>query len=60
MAQGLLLMGGCLYAGAASAQNDNLVLHYNRPAEYFEEALVIGNGTMGPSSMAAHNATCSR
>ena len=24
-----------------------LVLHYNRPAEYFEEALVIGNGTMG-------------
>ncbi|CCX61922.1 putative uncharacterized protein [Bacteroides sp. CAG:598] len=47
MAQGLLLMGGCLYAGAASAQNDNLVLHYNRPAEYFEEALVIGNGTMG-------------
>lgn len=24
-----------------------MVLHYNRPAEYFEEALVIGNGTMG-------------
>ena len=23
------------------------VLHYNRPADYFEEALVIGNGTMG-------------
>ena len=22
-------------------------LHYDRPAEYFEEALVIGNGTMG-------------
>ena len=22
-------------------------LHYNRPAEYFEEALPIGNGTMG-------------
>ena len=22
-------------------------LHYNRPAEFFEEALVIGNGTMG-------------
>ena len=22
-------------------------LHYERPAEYFEEALVIGNGTMG-------------
>ena len=23
------------------------VLHYDRPAQYFEEALVIGNGTMG-------------
>lgn len=22
-------------------------LHYNRPADYFEEALPIGNGTMG-------------
>ena len=29
-----------------SAQ-ENLILHYNRPADYFEEALVIGNGTMG-------------
>ena len=45
--QGLLLMGGCLYADAAGAQENELVLHYNRPAEYFEEALVIGNGTMG-------------
>lgn len=45
--QVLALACGCLYAGAVSAQNDNLVLHYNRPAEYFEEALVIGNGTMG-------------
>ena len=27
----------------ASAQT----LHYNKPAEFFEEALVIGNGTMG-------------
>ena len=24
-----------------------LKLHYDRPAEYFEEALVIGNGQMG-------------
>ena len=23
------------------------VLHYDRPAEYFEEALPIGNGTIG-------------
>ncbi len=29
-----------------SAQ-ENLELHYNRPATFFEEALVIGNGTMG-------------
>ena len=32
-----------LPAMAAEAQT----LHYNKPAEYFEEALVIGNGTMG-------------
>ena len=25
----------------------NMKLHYDRPAEYFEEALVIGTGTMG-------------
>ena len=25
----------------------NLTLHYDRPAQYFEEALVIGNGTQG-------------
>ena len=24
----------------------NMKLHYDRPAEYFEEALVIGNGTI--------------
>lgn len=34
----------CALVGATlSAQT----LHYNRPAKYFEEALVIGNGTMG-------------
>lgn len=27
--------------------NNRLTLRYDRPAEYFEEALVIGNGTMG-------------
>lgn len=26
---------------------NNLTLQYNRPAEFFEEALVIGNGTLG-------------
>lgn len=30
----------------ATAQQP-LTLHYDRPAKYFEEALVIGNGTMG-------------
>jgi alpha-L-fucosidase 2 len=29
------------------ADNKNLQLHYNRPADYFEETLVIGNGTLG-------------
>ena len=31
---------------------ENMKLHYERPAEYFEEALVIGNGTMGATYMA--------
>lgn len=33
----------CSLSAVATAQT----LHYNRPAEYFEEALVIGNGTLG-------------
>lgn len=39
----------CLgFAANAPADNTNrLTLHYDRPAEHFEEALVIGNGTMG-------------
>ena len=32
---------------SVSAQTPGLCLHYDRPAEFFEEALVIGNGTMG-------------
>ena len=31
----------------AKEGNKNLKLNYDRPAEYFEETLVIGNGTMG-------------
>ena len=31
----------------AMMQANAQTLHYNRPAEYFEEALPIGNGTMG-------------
>ena len=31
----------------AKADERPLKLQYDRPAEYFEEALVIGNGQMG-------------
>lgn len=31
----------------AQENTGNLVLRYDSPAEHFEEALVIGNGTMG-------------
>lgn len=33
--------------GTTTKENNRLTLHYDRPAEHFEEALVIGNGTMG-------------
>ena len=39
----VILMKLCLVTLTVSAQT----LHYNKPAEFFEEALVIGNGTMG-------------
>ena len=32
---------------AAQEKSSNLTLRYDRPATYFEETLVIGNGTMG-------------
>lgn len=38
-----LALAGALSAPAA----DSLVLHYDRPARFFEEALVIGNGNIG-------------
>ncbi len=31
----------------AEEKGEELWLHYDRPADYFEEALVIGNGTLG-------------
>lgn len=31
----------------ANSPANDLLLHYDRPADFFEEALVIGNGTMG-------------
>lgn len=36
-----------LLSTVGSAEENPLVLYYNRPADFFEEALVIGNGTMG-------------
>ena len=32
---------------AKGYEYNSLTLHYDRPAEYFEEALPIGNGTQG-------------
>ena len=32
---------------AAVAQNEDLVLRYDRPATFFEESLVLGNGNLG-------------
>jgi len=44
------LLGGvlaavCMLTGSANA--NELKLRYDRPARYFEEALVIGNGSIG-------------
>ncbi len=41
---GAWMVSSALFAGE---QPHELRLHYDRPADYFEEALVIGNGTMG-------------
>lgn len=38
---------GCSCMLGAQTKTNGLMLRYDRPAEYFEEALVIGNGTMG-------------
>ena len=36
-----MLLAGC------NNQPEDLVLHYDKPAEFFEEALPIGNGRLG-------------
>lgn len=38
---------GCSCMLMAQEKTTGLTLRYDRPAEYFEEALVIGNGTLG-------------
>ena len=40
---GMMVMGAAVAAGA----EPGLRLHYDRPAQYFEETLVIGNGRIG-------------
>jgi len=42
----LLIISIVLMSLSIKAQ-DNLTLHYDRPAEYFEESLLIGNGRLG-------------
>lgn len=41
------VFAGTALNGFAGSGPAGLCLHYNRPADYFEEALVIGNGTLG-------------
>lgn len=48
MTIGLWAFGcGCSCVLMAQEKSTDLTLRYDRPAEYFEESLVIGNGTMG-------------
>lgn len=42
------LFAGLLFENMVTAQSDH-ILWYNQPAQYFEESLVLGNGTMGVS-----------
>lgn len=42
-----LFLAALLAGTAAFAQNGELILWYDRPAGFFEEALVIGNGRLG-------------
>lgn len=41
----IAIAAGMLITLSATAQSE--LLHYNKPAQYFEEALPIGNGTQG-------------
>lgn len=42
-----ILTGAAILTACSDIDRDDLVLHYDRPAEYFEEALPIGNGRLG-------------
>ena len=42
-----IVLTGAVLLAASGLQAGELKLKYDRPAKYFEEALVIGNGTLG-------------
>ncbi|MBR5725069.1 MAG: glycoside hydrolase family 95 protein [Bacteroidales bacterium] len=42
-----LLLAGAVLLYACTPRQADLTLHYDRPAEYFEEALPLGNGRLG-------------
>ena len=42
---GLGLLAGLAFLSCS--RNQDLILHYDRPADFFEEALPLGNGRMG-------------
>ena len=43
----ILACGALCLASLSCSEKNPLVLHYNRPATYFEEALPLGNGKLG-------------
>ena len=45
----LIVIGCILWLGNYLQAQSNHVLWYNKPAQYFEESLVLGNGKMGAS-----------
>ena len=47
MAKTINILGWLALVLATATESVAQTLHYNRPATFFEEALVIGNGTMG-------------
>ena len=47
MKQGLCTIGILLLVGCGMPEQGEMKLHYDQPAEFFEEALPIGNGRLG-------------
>lgn len=43
----ILTVAAVVAMSASATERPRLTLHYDRPAEFFEEALVIGNGNLG-------------